>query len=57
MHDLPANLADPADRRATTCSYICAVWAHQAERKFGFDTITSRRLAFVRWLYAVGRLE
>ena len=38
------------------CDYMCQVWASAAQRAFGFDAATARRLAFLRWLRATGRL-
>jgi hypothetical protein len=37
-------------------SHMCEVWAAAAQRQYNFDSPTARRLAFIRWLYATGRL-
>jgi hypothetical protein len=32
-------------------------WVAEAEQRYGFDHPTARRLAFLRWLFAMGRLR
>jgi hypothetical protein len=48
---------DSSSSGAITSALYSDVWVHAAQRRYGFDLTTARRLAFVCWLRLTGRLS